>query len=119
MAKITVRKVETYTAWEATQAVDLEMEEFKNQDPPFEGESEEEFLQYLAENCNDLFDSAYSDGATLSEESKNGLSELYQGNRNVISDSRNDQEDCWLESGEVNEEYRKTGGFNVKHDTRE
>ena len=33
MSKITVRKVETYTTGEATQPVDLEMEEFRNQDP--------------------------------------------------------------------------------------
>ena len=64
-----------------------------------------------------MFESSYSDGSTLSEESKNGLAELYEGEKNVFSDSRDKSEESWLESGEVNEEYGKTGGFNMKHTT--
>ena len=43
----TLRKVERYTNWEATKPVTLNPEDFKTLSFPFEGETEQEFAQYI------------------------------------------------------------------------
>ena len=57
----TLRKVERYTNWEATKPVTLNPEDFKTLSFPFEGETEQEFAQYI----HDMY---YEDWYELADE---------------------------------------------------
>jgi antirestriction protein ArdC len=96
--KYQVRRCEKYTAYLAAPVAHLDPEDFRNHENyPYEGNSEEDFLNYIK-----VFDLDDIDG--LSDETI----EEYANSAHKFCDQ-------WFEIGEENEEYRKTGGFNARH----
>jgi hypothetical protein len=108
-----IRKCERVTVYNATEVANLNPEDFKNVSVPFEGESDEEFLSYLEDNRYDLED-IYEE---FSQETLDELNKLWEPEWTEYSNSAWNGEDSWLEVGNVNEEYTKTGGFEVLQST--
>lgn len=116
-----IRKVERRTIWEATEPVQLDPESFsKLSEKPYLGnhDDESEFLSYI----QDLYwEDFYEISAELEslgfEDDADAIIGLFEGDMEVYSDTSTKGEDSWFEVGETDEEYRKTGGFNSRHDT--
>ena len=108
-----IRKCERVTVYNTTEVADLNTEDFKNISFPFEGESDEEFLSYLNENRYEL-EEIWEE---FSEETLSELNKLWEPEWTEYSNSAWKGEDSWLEGGEVNDEYTKTGGFDAKYTT--
>ena len=108
-----IRKCERVTVYNTTEVANLNPEDFKNISFPFEGESDEEFLSYLDENRYEL-EEIWEE---FSEETLNELNKLWEPEWTEYSNSAWKGEESWLEGGEVNEEYTKTGGFEATNST--
>ena len=108
-----IRKCERVTSYNTTEVANLNPEDFKNISFPFEGESDEEFLSYLDENRYEL-EEIWEE---FSEETLSELNKLWEPEWTEYSNSAWKGEESWLEGGEVNEEYTKTGGFDTKYTT--
>ena len=110
----TLRKVERYTNWEATKPVTLNPEDFKTLSFPFEGETEQEFAQYIHdmyyEDWYELADELEEQGKM---EAADALAILFEGDMEVYSSTTDKEEVAWIDSGEVDPEYTKWGGFKV------
>lgn len=111
--KIYLRKVERYTVWEASKPIEVNVEALRKCDPPYEGDTNEELLEYLEENVYNEYD--WCENETNKEVYGEGesydliMQEVYD--MEVYSDTRDKFEDSWIELGTPNEEYRKTGRF--------
>ena len=118
----TIRRCERYTNWEATEPVSLNPEDFRDISFPFKGDGEEAFLRYI----QSLEGSAPVVWYSIAEELKSrdrvdacdALTNLFEGDMSLYSSTTDKYGDFWLDSGEVNEDYRKWGGFKVNHTTR-
>ena len=110
---IQIRKCEKVTVYNTTEVANLNPENFKNLSIPFEGETDEEFLSYLEENRYELED-IYEE---FDEETLSELNKLWEPEWTEYSNSAWNGEDSWLEGGVTNEEYTKTGGFEVLNTT--
>ena len=108
-----IRKCERVTVYNTTEVANLNPEDFKNISFPFEGESDEEFLSYLDENRYEL-EEIWEE---FSEETLSELNKLWEPEWTEYSNSAWKGEESWLEGGEVNEEYTKTGGFDARYTT--
>jgi hypothetical protein len=108
-----IRKCERVTVYNTTEVANLNPDDFRNLSVPFEGEGNEEFLAYLEDNKCDL-EEIYEE---IDEDVLNELNKLWEPEWTEYSNSAWDGEDSWLESGEVNEEYSKTGDFEVLNST--
>jgi hypothetical protein len=87
MEKIYVRKCERYTVWEASQPIEVNIEKLKQCEPPFEGETEQDLLEYLRDNVYRNYDWASDNEDVYGEE--------------------------WMDVGLPDAEYRRVGGFNI------
>lgn len=109
--KIYVRKVERYTVWEASKPIEVDVEKLRKCEPPYEGDSPEELLEYLDENVYNNYDWSEENAEVYGKDESYNLTmdEVYD--MEVYSDSRDKFEDSWIEVGQPNDEYRKTGRF--------
>lgn len=116
-----IRKCEKYTNWEATEAVNLNPEDFVNlPDFPYEGDttSEQEFVEYIQELyyedwyeiCDQLEEQGNTDLADT-------LSLLFEGDMEIYSSTTDKYATEWFDIGEVDPEYTKYGGFNGRYNT--
>lgn len=108
-----IRKCERVTSYSTTEVANLNPDDFRKLSVPFEGESDEEFLEYLEENRDEIEEN-YEE---LDEETLNELNKLWEPEWTEYSNSAWNGEDSWLESGEVNAEHTKTGDFEVMSST--
>ena len=109
--KIYIRKVERYTVWEASKPIEVDVEKLRKCEPPYEGESPEELLEYLEKNVYNNYEWSEENAEVYGEDESYDLTmdEVYE--MEVYSDTREKFEDSWIEIGQPNEEYRKTGRF--------
>ena len=109
--KIYIRKVERYTVWEASKPIEVDVEKLRKCEPPYEGESPEELLEYLEKNVYNNYEWSEENAEVYGEDESYDLTmdEVYE--MEVYSDTREKFEDSWIEVGQPNEEYRKTGRF--------
>ena len=107
-----IRKCETYSVTSKTETANLDPEKFRNISVPYEGNSEEEFLNYISEL---YIDEVYEelDKETLSELDKIGDDQQWEEWYNSAWDG----EASWHEIGEDNPEFSRTGGFEIRHTT--
>jgi len=107
-----IRKCQTWTVTSKTQTATLDPEKFRNLSTPYEGDSEEEFVNYIS---GIYLDDIYEE---LDEET---ISELDKFFDNVEWEewynSAWDGEESWFDIGEENPEFRRTGGFEVRYST--
>lgn len=114
--KYQIRKVEEITIWQATEVAELDPEAFKNlEENPYTGNSEEEFLNYIQEFINTCrWDGFPND---LDPDATDELDKLVENVQwTQYANSCEKGETSWYQSGEKNEEYRKTGGFKINFD---
>tara|TARA_Y100000389_G_scaffold25738_1_gene22247 strand:- start:429 stop:800 length:372 start_codon:yes stop_codon:yes gene_type:complete len=119
---ITIRKAERITIWESTSPVVLNQDSFKLliENEPYLGKTDQEFLSYIS----DLY---YEDGTWIEVadeleelgflEDADNLSIIFEGDQHEYSSSVLKGEESWLESGEIDGSFSKTGGFNIKNST--
>lgn len=119
---ITIRKAERITIWESTSPVVLNQDSFKLliENEPYSGKTDQEFLSYIS----DLY---YEDGTWIEVadeleelgflEDADNLSIIFEGEQHEYSSSVLKGEESWLESGEIDGSFSKTGAFNIKNST--
>ena len=114
--KVYVRKCERYTVWQATEPIEVDVEKLRNCEPPYIGQSEQDLLEYLVENVwnNEDFYSNDTNKEVYGEDEVYDLSleDAWEYNE-PYSDSRDKYEAAWIDVGVPNEEYRKTGEFEI------
>jgi hypothetical protein len=108
-----IRKCERYTSWQTTEVANLDPEKFRTLSIPFEGETEEEFLDYIESNRYEL-EEIYEE---FDEETLSELGKIWEPEWSEYSNSAWKYEDSWHESGRADETWTKTGGFESYHTT--
>ena len=111
--KVQVRRTEYRYIAEATPIVTLETEKFPN----FKGTTEEEFVEYLAENYWDLEgmdELVGSDIGVTDEETHEALADLVYSEMDIYSESSEKGYEGEIQIGEEDESWRKHGGVNIK-----
>jgi hypothetical protein len=98
-----LRKLETYTVTRTTQIATLDPEKFRNISIPYEGNSEEEFLNYI-----DQLD-FWEIEEELDSETKDELNKFYDYQEwEEIHNTAWDGANLWLELGEETDERFET-----------
>ena len=112
----TIRKRENVTLYLASDAVELDDDDFKNlEENPYTGNSEEDFLKYISEF--NLYDGPPWD---LDSECALELEKLgFDVEMKEFDNSAQKCADVWFESGKVDEKYSRYGGFNSTHSTKD
>jgi len=111
--KVYVRKVETWTISAASEPIEVNVDALRKCEPPYEGNSDEDLVDYLENNVYMEYD--------FYENEKNkevyGEDEVYDlcmeeaYPENEFYDSRTKGEDSFIQLGTPNEEFSKEGGF--------
>jgi hypothetical protein len=117
--KYQIRKVEEVTSWSSSEVATLDPKKFKKlEENPFTGETEQDFLKYIAEfakTCvydgipSDLDDNTADEIRKISEDIK-----WTEFNNSAMS-----YENSWFQIGEVDKDYHKTGEFNTHFSSNE
>lgn len=118
--QIEIRNVEQYTVQIATQPMLLNMDDFKNCAPPYEGKDSTSFMEYLVNNIlYDIESFIDKNESNLNESTKDVLWNLegHPNEEDVIYDSRNKFSNMWCELGKTNPDFRKNGGFETYETT--
>lgn len=107
--KIQIRKVESITILRATKAIEVDIKKFKNKklNNPFTGETKEQFAEYLS----DIW--PYGLPEDLDDKTIEALESLNEMDMEEFYCSVDKCENSWLEVGEVDPSFRKSGGFKV------
>lgn len=108
----TIRKTEVITTYQASEPIQIDPEKFRNISKPYTGNTESEFIQYLAS----IFPWDLPDD--LDEETKDLLNELNDCVMNEYASSLDNGCDQCLQIGEVDFSYRKSGGFRVEEECK-
>ena len=111
--KIYVRKVESWTISAASEPIEVNVEALRKCEPPYEGDSEQELVNYLHNNVwneyefygNETNKEVYGEDALYDL----GMEESYV--ENEFFDSRNKGADESIQVGVPDEEWTKQGGF--------
>ena len=112
MDKIFVRKCERYTVWEASQPIEVDVEKLRLCEPPFEGENEQDLLDYLKDNVYRNNDWAETNAEVYGEEAYDlTFDECYD--MEVYDDTRDKYSQEWINVGVPDENYHRVGGFNI------
>jgi len=114
--KIYVRKIETWTISAASDPIEVNVEALRKCEPPYEGDSEQELVNYLQNNVwneYEFYDNEHNK-EVYGEDEVYDLSMEDAYDMEVYSDSRNKGCEDWIDVGVPNEEYTKYGGFEVK-----
>lgn len=113
--KLDFRARTTYTITKVTEPTTLDSEDFRNVEPPFTGETEEEFYNYISETLSDweVEDFLDNNKDKFSEEQADNIWETFgEYPSEEMFDSRNKSEDIVVDGGEIDENYRRYAGFN-------
>ena len=108
-----IRKCERVTITSQSEVASIDPEKFRSLSVPYEGDTEEEFVQYLDQNRFELEDI----WEEIEEETMAELNKLWEPEMTEYSNSAWNGEDSWLEIGEDNPDYSKYGGFEARHST--
>jgi hypothetical protein len=108
-----IRKCERYTSCSSSEAANLDPEKFRTLSVPFEGKTEEDFLNYISQNQYEL-EEIYEE---IDEETQSELDKIWSPEWTEFSNSAWKYEDSWHESGRVDETWTKYGGFEATHTT--
>ena len=115
METVAMRTRTSYTVTEVTKAVTLDPEEFRKCEPPFTGDTPQEFFDYIVDCMQYGAYDFVETNSDLSEETANKLYGFYdEPEWEVMFDSRNKSEEIVFELGEIDPEYRKYNGFNAQ-----
>ena len=108
----------TYTLTQVSEPITLDSEDFRNAVPAYEGETEEDFWEYISDNLSDWEAEQYIEDneGILSEDLLDTLYGCFvEYPSEVMFDSRTKSEEIIIEGGEIDDEYRKYAGFNATY----
>jgi hypothetical protein len=110
-----IRKRENMTVYLASQVIELDPNNFRDlEENPYTGDSQEEFLNYI--NDFNIDDESLTD--QLDEAVKDELQKLGENIKwTEFGNSAMNSPEIWLELGEEDKSYRRTGGFNISCST--
>ena len=111
--KVYVRKVETWTVSAASEPIEVNVEALRKCEPPYEGNSDEELVQYLYNNVYMNYD-FYENETNIEVYGEDAVYELCMEevyDMEEFYDSRNKGEDSIIQVGTPNSEWTKQGGF--------
>lgn len=113
--KIYVRKIETWTISSASEPIEVNVEALRNCEPPYEGDSPEDLVEYLTENVWGEYE-FYENETNIEVYGEDAVYDLVMEEcyvENEFFDSRTKGEDTNIQVGIPNEEYTRYGGFEV------
>ena len=113
--KLDFRSRTTYTLTQVTEPITLDSEDFRNAKPPFEGETEEDFWEYIKDNLSDWEAEQYIEDneGVLSEDLLNELySTFVEYPTKEMFDSRTKSDDYY---GKRLIKITESTGFNLKY----
>lgn len=106
--KYQIRKVESVTSIRSSLVIELDPKKFKKLEiNPYTGDSEEEFMTYMSEF--DFEDPPYD----LDDNTSKLLMDLSNSTWEEYANSCEKGSNVWLQIGEKDSAYYKTGGFKV------
>jgi hypothetical protein len=111
MSKVYVRMCERFTQWRASKPIEVDVEKLRMCEPPYEGNSYEELLQYLNDEVWNNYDWSETNGEVYGEDAAYELTMEDAYDMESYSDTREKYAQEWLEVGVPNDEYRKVGRF--------
>ena len=116
MDKVYIRKCERYTIWEASEPFEVDVEKLRKCEPPFEGETEQELLDYLTKNVYNEYEWAENETnkEVYGEDASYELTMEDCSDMEAYSDTREKYGQEWIDVGVPNDEWRKMGKFEVK-----
>jgi hypothetical protein len=107
--KLYVRMCEKFTQWRASTPIEVDVEKLRKCDPPYEGDSHEELLEYLNDEVWNNYDWQETNEEIYGETAYDLMME--DVDLEEYSDTRDKYAQEWLEVGVPNDEYRKVGRF--------
>ena len=113
--KIYVRKIETWTISSASEPIEVNVEALRNCEPPYEGDSPEDLVEYLTENVWGEYE-FYENETNKEVYGEDAVYDLVMEEcfvENEFFDSRTKGEEANIQVGVPNEEYTRYGGFEV------
>ena len=113
--KIYVRKIETWTISSASEPIEVEVEKLRKCEPPYEGDSPDELVEYLTENVWNNYE-FYENETNKEVYGEDAVYDLCMEEcfvENEFFDSRVKGEEANIQVGVPNEEYTRYGGFEV------
>jgi len=116
--KLDFRSRTTYTLTQVTEPITLDSEDFRNAKPPFKGETEEDFWEYIKDNLSDWEAEQYIEDneGILSEDLLDTLYGCFmEYPTEEMFDSRTKSDEIIMEAGKIDKEYTKYAGFNAKY----
>lgn len=113
--KLDFRARTTYTITKVTEPTTLDSEDFRNVEPPFTGETEEEFYNYISETLSDweVEDFLDNNKDKFSEEQSDNIWETFgEYPSEEMFDSRNKSDEIVIDGGKIDKSYTRYAGFN-------
>ena len=113
--KIYVRKIETWTISSASEPIEVEVEKLRKCEPPYEGDSPDELVEYLTEHVWNNYE-FYENETNKEVYGEDAVYDLCMEEcfvENEFFDSRTKGEEANIQVGIPNEEYTRYGGFEV------
>ena len=113
--KIYIRKVERYTMWDASNPIEIDVDKLRQCEPPYEGDSPEDLVNYLTENVWGEYE-FYENETNIEVYGEDAVYDLVMEEcyvENEFFDSRTKGEEANIQVGVPNEKYTRYGGFEV------
>lgn len=110
----------TYTITQTGPPVTLDSELFRNAVPPFEGNTIDDFWDYITDNLShfEAEDFIEDNRDTLSDDLLDELWDTFvEYPSDLMFDSRTKSDDVIIEGGLIDKEYTKYNGFNAEYNT--
>jgi hypothetical protein len=118
--KLDFRTRLTYTITQVTTPCTLDSEQFRSANPPYTGDSEDEFWDYITDNLSnwEADEFVVANEGFLTDELLDTLYQTFvESPSDVMFDSRYKSEDIIVEGGNIDKTYTKYNGFNARMNT--
>ncbi len=119
--KLDFRTRTSYTVTQVSQhPITLDSEEFKFAIPSFEGDTEEEFWDYITDNLSNWEAEEYieaNEGILPDELLDNLYTTFVDYPTKEMFDSRYKSDEVFIDGGEIDDAYTKYAGFNPRYNT--
>lgn len=113
--KLDFRARTSFTITNVTEPMTLDSEKFRNVEPPFTGDTEEQFYEYISEvlsnwEADDFLDN--NKDKFTEKEQQDMWNTFAEYPSEEMFDSRNKSEDIVIDGGKIDDNYRRYAGFN-------
>lgn len=116
--KLDFRARTTFSITNVTKPMTLNSEDFKNAEPPFKGETEAEFYEYISEVLSNWEgeDFIETNKEHFSEQMLDDMYDTFVEYPTIeMFDSRYKSDEVVLDGGKIDKEYTKYAGFNPQY----